>query len=70
MEKQDTKNQDRAAFACVDSQGQYIQAGLTKREYIAAQVMASLAETYTPSLASRAEISVKHADALLKALEE
>ena len=60
-------NGEKGAFACVDSQKQYLQEGLTKREYFAAMAM----QGYTGQLdiESTAKWSVEMADALLKALE-
>lgn len=37
MDKLETKNKDKGAFACVDPE--YLQEGLTKREYFAAKAM-------------------------------
>jgi hypothetical protein len=39
MEKFETENKDRGAFASVDWSGGYVQTGLTKREYFASQAM-------------------------------
>jgi hypothetical protein len=43
--------------------------GLTKREYIAAQIMATVVFNYTGPFSEAAEYSISAADALLKALE-
>ena len=39
MEDLKTENKDKGAFACVDSEGQYLQPGLTKLEYFTAMAM-------------------------------
>ena len=65
------ENGKQGAFACVDSQKQYLQEGLTKREYFAGLAMQGLMAC--PDIAASreaiAEESVKQADELLKVLE-
>lgn len=79
MEDINTKNADRGAFACCDEQN-YLQEGLTKREYFAAQAMAAMianpnirrpkeTETIKEDLKSFSAIAVEYADGLLSALE-
>ena len=66
------KNGENGAFACVDSQKQYLQEGLTKREYfavLAMQGMLANPETYGDREIMMHE-AVRNADALLKELEE
>ncbi len=70
LEDKETKNKDRHAFPCLDHD--YIQTGLTKREYFAGQAMQGLLAN--PELGNRDEkmlsiMSLTHADALLKALQ-
>ena len=78
MENVDTKNQDRAAFACCDEVN-YLQEGLTKREYYAGQAMAAMIanpnilrpqenDKKESDLLKFSAIAVEYADALLSAL--
>lgn len=74
MDKPDTKNKDRGAFACSDSE--YLQKGLTKREYFAAKIMQGLVNTNFTSSGFQntsekglADLAVKCSDALLKSLD-
>lgn len=60
------ENGKKPAFACVDSQKQYLQEGLTKREYFAAMAMQGFIATGKGSSASD---WVRYADELLKVLE-
>lgn len=60
------ENGKQGAFACVDSQKQYLQEGLTKREYFAAMAMQGYIATGKGSDASD---WLRCADELLKALE-
>ena len=73
MDKLETKNKDKGAFACVDPT--YLQEGLTKREYFAAKMMQGLVNNnFTPTGFQNgdentlAEMAVKCSDALLSAL--
>ena len=79
MENVDTKNKDRAAFACCDEVN-YLQEGLTKREYYAGQAMAAMIanpnilrpqenDKKESDLLKFSAIAVEYADALLSALE-
>ena len=64
------KNGECAAFACVDSEKQYLQKGLTKREYfavLAMQGMLANPETYGDRKIMMYE-AVRNADALLDEL--
>lgn len=66
------ENGKQGAFACVDSQKQYLQEGLTKREYFAAMAMQGVVNRLAQSDIERkrlAEWSVKMADEILKELE-
>jgi hypothetical protein len=72
METIETKNKDQGAFAIMDHD--YIQEGLSKREYFAAKAMQSYAAgEYIGESGMRhekiASWSVQMADALLSALE-
>jgi hypothetical protein len=68
------ENGKQGAFACVDSQKQYLQEGLTKREYFAGLALQGICmEKYVQRDDDReiiAEWSVKMADALLAELEK
>jgi hypothetical protein len=68
------ENGEKGAFACVDSQKQYLQEGLTKREYFAGLAMQSYANNYYSddegSFQIIARRSVKIADYLLEELEK
>jgi hypothetical protein len=68
------KNGKQGAFACVDSQKQYLQEGLTKREYFAVLALQGICvEKYVQRDNDRemiAQWSVKMADALLAELEK
>jgi len=73
MDKAETKTKDMAAFACVDPE--YLQEGLTKREYFAAKMMQGLVNNnFTPTGFQNgdenalAKLAVKCSDALLSAL--
>jgi hypothetical protein len=71
MENIETKNKDRGAFTIIDHN--YIQEGLTKREYFAAKamqgVMSSSIHGVPVNFKRGAEIAVEWADELIKALE-
>jgi hypothetical protein len=62
------ENGKQGAFACVDSQKQYLQEGLTKREYFAGLAMQGLCTTYSEDLLVKRAVIV--ADALLAELEK
>jgi len=72
------KNGKQGAFACVDSQKQYLQERLTKREYasvLAMQgILASRIDLNASSIISHknlyAKASIELADEILKQLEE
>jgi hypothetical protein len=71
------ENGKQSAFACVDSQKQYLQEGLTKREYFAGLAMQGILASNTEGLAigridikGYAEMSIMAADALLAELEK
>ncbi len=68
------ENGKQSAFACVDSQKQYLQEGLTKREYFAGLAMQSYVNNYygteKNTMEDMAQRSVKMADALLAELEK
>ncbi len=68
------KNGKQGAFACVDSQKQYLQEGLTKREYFAGLAMqgwiACQSESFRGEANSVASKAVEYADALLAELEK
>lgn len=72
MDRHDTPNSLKGAFACVDSEHQYLQVGLTKREYISTQVFAAffVKGTSGTPISQLADESVAAADKLLKALEK
>jgi len=71
------ENGKQGAFACVDSQKQYLQEGLTKREYFAIQIATGLSVRSIPGRHNGIDemevevplYAVRLADALLKALE-
>lgn len=67
-------NEQQGAFACVDSQKQYLQEGLTKREYFAGLALQGICvEKHVERDEDREKIarwSVKMADALLIELEK
>lgn len=80
MENIETKNQDRGAFACCDEES-YLQEGLTKREYFAAQAMAAMIANTNikrpehnrrrdADLKSFSAVAVEYADGLLSALDD
>jgi hypothetical protein len=68
------ENGKQGAFACVDSQKQYLQEGLTKREYftgLAMQGILASGRRYTDrQIDVIAKDSVKLADELLKQLDK
>jgi hypothetical protein len=68
------ENGEQGAFACVDSQKQYLQEGLTKREYFAGLALQGICvQKYVQRDDDReciAKLSVKIADALLAELEK
>jgi len=64
------ENGKQGAFACVDSQKQYLQEGLTKREYFAGLAMQGFVTKFNAPNEKYAEWSVKLADQLLKQLED
>jgi hypothetical protein len=63
------ENGNRGAFACVDSQKQYLQEGLTKREYFAGLALQAIITNGKYNQLETSVWSVKIADALLKELE-
>lgn len=68
------ENGKKGTFACVDSQKQYLQEGLTKREYFAGLAMQSYVNNLYSSgirtMEDAAKRSVKMADAILVELEK
>lgn len=68
------KNGEQPAFACVDSQHQYLQEGLTKREYFAAMAMQGILAGRKENLKHTneffAKVSIDIADALLTELDK
>lgn len=70
MDKSETKNKDRGAFACIDTE--YLQEGLTKREYFASKALqgmcAGIAKPENPIVIAKDAVDL--ADALLEALEK
>jgi hypothetical protein len=68
------ENGEQGAFACVDSQKQYLQEGLTKREYFAGLALQGICmQKYVQRDNDREAIakwSVKMADAILAELEK
>lgn len=64
------ENGKQGAFACVDSQKQFLQEGLTKREYFAGLAMQSFASKFNATNKKLAEWSVNLADELLAVLEK
>jgi len=77
MDKAETKNKDKAAFACVDPE--YLQEGLTKREYFAAKAMQAMisnpnikrpaeGENLQSDLDNFSRIAVEYSDSLIIAL--
>ena len=67
------ENGKQGAFACVDSQKQYLQEGLTKREYFAGLAMQALLTSGRRNAeyhANTAKSAINMADELLKQLEE
>ena len=68
------KNGDQPAFPLLDPNGNFWTAGLSKREYFAVMAMQGWIACQEPGFTGDedniAEKAVKHADALLKALEK
>jgi len=67
------ENGKQGAFACVDSQKQYLQEGLTKREYFAGLAMQGMMANQNLTSTENdtiAKWSVDMADALLAELEK
>ena len=71
------ENGEQGAFACVDSQKQYLQEGLTKREYFAGLAMQGLlasrkdlsSHSITSYKSNYSKASIELADELLKQLK-
>ena len=64
------ENGECAAFACVDSEKQYLQKGLNKREYFAGLAMQAVISNGKYSEIEIAVCAVNFADALLFELEK
>lgn len=80
MSELKTKNEDRAAFACCDEED-YLQRGLTKREYFAAKAMQALisnpeirrpaeGETLKQEIERFSNVALEYADGMMSALEK
>jgi len=69
MESSKTKNEDRAAFACVNNES-YIQTGLTKLEYFTAMVMQGLLASGVKVGGTMVQDAILYAKETLKQLEE
>lgn len=72
LNQNNMENGKQGAFACVDSQKQYLQEGLTKREYFAAMAMQGILanpELTNLNINNLAILSINQADELLKELE-
>jgi hypothetical protein len=76
MESLKTPNKNRAAFACSDPE--YLQIGLTKREYFAGQALQGILASHANpgagnpayTLIDSVKLAVEYADNLIKELEK
>ncbi len=70
MDNQTTPNEEKGAFPCINED--YLQEGLTKREYIATHILAGLRANTdrVPYSENLARVAIEQTDELLKQLNQ